>query len=426
MALFGSSIIPIRVMNLVLGSVNALIVYLIIEKNWSQKRALFSGLVMGLFPVASIFDVLAMQDTLALTLVLSSLYYYMDHPFFSGILLALSGQSRTEFLLIGFFIVCVYFLVEGLSTDRLPFLIGWFITTFSFACFLYSKTGNPFYHLYWSLYNVFGGWDVGNQNRSFLDLMFSWVLWKLSVWPTKLTGIFILFPLISFAVTTFYLIRKRMKGYPFPVFFLSTLVVLSPSFVTYLWSNHEYLMIMLRMLNPIFSLFLLMIPILSRTDVIRSLEGWLVGLNIPYIVLLLILLSYAFFIPYYSRFQVVTSSAFRSADLALIYYDGGTIVCDYPTINYRLVNKGGVTVDELLGNHYAPNYYGISDPIEYARWFDENDISLWLYYDSRAIPVWSVVKENYPHLLIHIVDLPSARLYAVNDTLLDDIMVMGR
>lgn len=426
LSIFGSSILSIRVFNLVLGSVNAVIIYLIIEKNFSSKMALFLGLSAGFFPIASIFDILALQDTIAVTLVLSSIYCYSSHPFYSGILLALSGQSRTEFLLVGSFIVLIFFLVEGLSTERLPFLIGWVLITFLFGCFLYNQTGNPFYHLYWSLYNVFGGWEAGNQGKPLMELMFNWVVWKLKVWPTKLTGIFLLSSMASLVVSTLYFVRKKVEDYQFFTYFLSTLVVLSPSFITYLWSNHEYLMIMLRMLNPIFFLFLLLIPYLLRFDCIVILRDRLLDFKFPYLMLIIILLSNVFIVPYYSGFQAVTISAFKSADHAFPYYNGGKIVCDYPTINYRLVKRWGISSEDLLGNHYSPHYYGILNPLEYARWFDENEIKLWLYYDSRALPVWNVVSHNYPSLLIHIMDLPSARLYAVNQTILDDILTRGR
>ncbi|MDP2899932.1 MAG: glycosyltransferase family 39 protein, partial [Candidatus Bathyarchaeota archaeon] len=73
MAVAGSpSLQPIRLLNSALGAVNAGIVYLIGARFGSQRVGLWAGLLFAVFPVAAVFDVLALQDTMALTLLLAS------------------------------------------------------------------------------------------------------------------------------------------------------------------------------------------------------------------------------------------------------------------------------------------------------------------------------------------------------------------
>jgi 4-amino-4-deoxy-L-arabinose transferase-like glycosyltransferase len=83
-------------MNLILGGLNAALVYMIGSKYYSEKVGTYSGLLYGVFPVAAIFDVLALQDTVAISFMLSSILLLGERPFATGCLLALAGQSRTE------------------------------------------------------------------------------------------------------------------------------------------------------------------------------------------------------------------------------------------------------------------------------------------------------------------------------------------
>lgn len=425
MALFRTaSILPYRVFNLFFGGINAVLVSKAGKRFFSERTGFYSGLLFAVFPVASIFDILAMQDTLALTFLLSSLLLIRENPFWSGLLLGLAGQSRTELFLVGIIILMGYCLRERLYTESLPFLIGWLAVTFIFSAFMFTQTGHPFYHLYVSLLNIFGGWKPENLGRPFYDLMWSWMIWKLRVWPTKATGIIILGMGIASASWIPYMARKKWVRYQPQLYFVTTASVLTPIFITYLGSNQLSFLVMLRMIVPIMALGLPLIIHYSTLFWRRT------GIDYDFtfiepILILLFLTSFLYFVPVYSGYQIHTETAFASADIAYLEYTGGRIVCDYPTMNYRFISEHKIEPGDILSNHYSPAYYGIEEPIEYVRWLASNNVTLWLYAEDRAEPVWNVLSKNYPDLLVFIESTPDAQIYRVNQTEVHRILLDG-
>lgn len=163
---------PFRFLNASLGAVNAALVCLIGRRYDSPRVGLWAGVIFAVFPVAAVFDVLGLQDTIALILLLASLYVAGTRPFWSGLLIGLAGQSRTELLLVSAVVVVWMLIVERFSTERLPMLIGWLLVIGLGAYHLYTQTGNPFYGLYWSLYGVFSG-APGGGGGTFLGSMWA-------------------------------------------------------------------------------------------------------------------------------------------------------------------------------------------------------------------------------------------------------------
>jgi len=140
------------------------------------------------------------------------------------------------------------------------------------------------------------------------------------------------------------------------------------------------------------------------------------------IVAALFFVSYLLFLPAYGGFQAYTEEAFTSADVVHGLYGGGTIVCDYPTINYRLVYVWCVEPGDLLGNHYSPHYYGVDDPLAYAEWLKENDVALWLKTGFRGEPVLDVVEANYPGMFERLYGESYTVVYRVDRDRLESIL----
>jgi hypothetical protein len=416
-----TSITPYRVLNVILGSFNAVLVFKVGSRFYSQSTGMFSGLIYSIFPVATVFDTLAMQDTIALTFLLASLFLIKEKPFWAGLSLSLAGQSRTELMLVGLIIIFGYVIKERINTNSLPYLIGSFLGLGVFSFYVFTQTGNPFYSFYWSLRNVFGGWITGNESKTFLNLMLTWIIQKLTVWPSKPTGIVILLIGLTTIIFIPYMALKRLKLYQPQLYFLSTASVLTPIFITYLGSSTYNLLIMLRMINPIIALGapLLIHLIEKETQKYNNLN---LAHSSRTLLLALTIASSIRFLPSYATYQRYQTEVFYSANLVSQYYQNGTIVCDNPTINYCLINNAAIDFKLIIGNHYAPNYYGVRDPLEYAEWLHENNVSLWIYYDDQSETVWSVLSINYPDLLIPLNQGPNTRIYAVNQTLLADIL----
>ena len=413
-------ILPYRIFNLIAGSLNSLLVFYVGRSFFNFETGYRSGIIYALFPVAAIFDVIAMQDTIAITFLLASLYLIKERPFWSGILLALAGQSRTEFLLTGFVIIVGYSLRERFSTKSQPFIIGYVLVTGIFGVHLIQQTGNPVFPLYYSLYNIFGGLKNENEGIHFLKLMLRWAAWKLSVWPKKITGIMLLFFASAMASLVPYMAWKKWSNYQPVLYSITTIAILSPIFLTYIGSDFESLLIMLRMVNPIIALSIPLVLYLFHRY-FGSKNRNFNNLTFLFIILCLIY-SFTLIQPQYIPFQEKAKEAFYASDKVFEYYKEGNIVSDYPTMNYWLIQKHELNAKNIIGNHYSPHYYKIDTPICYVQWLSENNITLWLYWDDRAKPVWDVITLNYPGLFILVEDMPAANIFLVDQIELAEIL----
>lgn len=416
------SILPYRALNALLGGGNSCLVYLIGRDNFDRGVGLYSGLLLSLYPVAAVFDVIAMQETLALTFALSSIYLFKTRPSWSGVLLALACQSRIEYWLASIIFVLGVALVERLSTETQPFLVSWIGVTFFFCLLFRHWTSNPVYPLYWSLFNVFGGWTERGWGLPFHSLMLRWVTEKLIAWSGKATGVLLLGSFASLPVALMVMFRRKRERYHLTLFFLGILVVFGPLFVTYFPKNIRGLLIMLRCSIPSVAFGGVLLFSSVRRLKMRVFNDGLRRLPIEPLLVTAVLLSSSYFIPAYEQFQAHPRVAFTAADAAINHYEGGTIICDHPTINYRLVTRWGVGVSDLLGNHYSPNYYGVTDPSEYVRWFERNNVSLWLYAGFDAEPVWDVISANTPDLLVFKDEVYGVRIFEVERSVLDRVL----
>jgi len=417
-----ASIFPYRVLNVLLGGINAYLTYLIGRDNFHREAGFYAGILFAVYPISVVFDVIAMQETLALCFALLSVCVFRSHPGWSGILLAMAGQSRTEFWLVAIIFVTGVALIERLSTESLPFLLAWLSVT-SIFCVLYRVwTSNPVYPLYWSLSNVFGGWTESGQGLPFHVLMLRWIGEKLAAWSIEATGLLLLGSFAAFILVFVYILKRRWRDYQVPLFFLSSLIVFAPLFVTYYPKHIINMLLMLRASIPIAALGSVLLCGLILRAKARLTRGNPERLPIETVLILVAILSFRYFIPAYDQFQLDTQLAFAAADLAIEFYERGTIVCDYPTMNYRFVSQWRVKASDLLGNHYSPHYYGVTELLEYARWFDRNNITLWIYTGDRADPVWAVTSRNMPGLLVLRGEANGVRVYSVNRAVLDRVL----
>jgi len=416
------SIVPYRALNIILGGVNTYLVYLIGRDNVYWKVGMFASVFFALFPIGIVFDIVAMQETLALSFALLSLHYFNSKPGRAGIFLALAAQSRTEFWLVSMiFVICAVTIERG-SERAVVFTLSWFIVMGIF-CFLYRLwTSNPFYPLYWSLFNVFGGWTERGRGLPLPRLMLQWLSYRMQSWPSRASGQILLGSAVTLTGSLVQMLRRPRKGYHLVLFFLVSTVVFGPLFLPYYPEQGKHLLYMLRMSLPIAaSGAVLLFALVYRTR-IRRLNGALRNVDLGLILTTLLVIPGMGLIPSYTRFQEETNRAFSAADDAYSHYEGGTIVCDHPTMNYRLVTRWGVGATELLGNHYSPHYYGISNPQRYAEWLAKHNVTLWLYSGNRAYPVWAVVSKETPGLLVYLGESHGTKIYEVNRTLIEELL----
>jgi hypothetical protein len=126
--------------------------------------------------------------------------------------------------------------------------------------------------------------------------------------------------------------------------------------------------------------------------------------------------------PEYVALQGDVLNEYACADSILDQYTRGTIVCDMPSMVYRLTNTHGVEPDDILSNHYSPNHYGLNDSRKYLEWLYEQDVCIWTYYGERGTPIWLVMETKYPKVFKNITGEPGMGVYAVDRSVLDSLL----
>ena len=124
----------------------------------------------------------------------------------------------------------------------------------------------------------------------------------------------------------------------------------------------------------------------------------------------------------YSGFQAETTTTMNIADTTWKFYPGGTLACDYPMMNYRFVSRWGLSTGNLISNHYAPQSYGSTDPLEYAKWLAYNRVTLWVRYWDDAETVYSEVQRVSPKILAEAYENSGIKVYLVDRSELDRVL----
>ncbi len=123
----------------------------------------------------------------------------------------------------------------------------------------------------------------------------------------------------------------------------------------------------------------------------------------------------------YQMLQGTVQNEFNVADKVADTYQSGGIVCDLPSMVYRLSSKWGVEPESIISNLYSPHYYGISDPASYGEWLRNGDVTIWCYHGERGDYVWSILSQ-YPDLLIIIEGGPRNGYYIVDASARDSFL----
>jgi len=415
-----SSIEIIRLFNILIGSINTSLIYKIADTYYGNENAILSGISYAIFPISSIFDSIGMQDTIALNFVLFSLHYMRKHYFWSGIFLGFACHSRVEYTLISFIVLTGFIMRERLNTSSQPYLLGWLVGWGIPTLHIYLQTGNPIYPLYYSLYSVFGGYTSKFKGLPFCEVMYEWISSRSQIWGNSFYGLTIIIVILICLFLIQSIVWKRWSGYEPILYWASTLMVLSPLFLPYFESDISFLLMMIRFILPIVALGL---PLFFK--VISQIELYQISVLRKFVktgFIVAMFLSNFLTIPHYMILQNSIIEEFEVVDKMGAYYNGGTIICDIPSMVYRLVIEYNVNPRSVLSNLYCPKYFGLEDPLEYLNWIKTKDIRVWMYYDERGDPVWYTLEKNYPGILVNLFGEPRDGCYYINYTLVDSIL----
>lgn len=409
-----------RIFNVAMGSFNSVLVYKIAKGYYSLENARWSGLAFALFPISIVFDSVAMQDTVALTMFLSSLLVMREHFFVSGLLLGLACHSRVEYAIVSVLILSGFLMRERLQTDSQPYLFGWFVGWGVPTLHIYAQTGNPVYPLYWSLYSVFGGYTSTYKGQPFAYTMYRWLSSRSYIWTVSPSGLLIILFGASGLILIPWMAKRKWKRYQPQLYLVSTVMVMTPLVMPYFDSERLHLLLMMRFFIPITALGLpLLFHAISRLEGVNIVLG---SSKILRVGVFLLLLSGFLVIPEYVALQGTVQNEFYIADDIAALYSGGRIVCDMPSVVYRLSNAHGVEPENIISNHYSPHYYGLNGSRTYLEWLYMQDVSIWTYYGDGGTPVWLVMEANYPSVFKNLLGEPGMGVYTVDRSVLDSLL----
>ena len=153
-----SSNIPFRLLNIILGGLNSIIVYKIGLKYYDRKVGIYTAFFTAFFPGIIIWNILNLYETIAAFFFLMCIYTFDTHLYYSGVVLALSANCRTEYWPISVGILCILLIIErDNKTEKfIPFFTGWLSIMAPTSFFYFIRTGNWFYPIYFGLWGGFG------------------------------------------------------------------------------------------------------------------------------------------------------------------------------------------------------------------------------------------------------------------------------
>lgn len=401
-----SSLLPFRIFNLIMGSFSAVLVYLIGQEEFGWKSGILSGIIVAVGSSYVAFDITGLQDAFATFCILLSIYLSKKRPSISGIFLGIGCQSRIEYWGIStlyFIFMLIYRIPKQKKIKRLDFFyakfLGWFITMSLFGVFLYSRTKNPIYPFYWSIYNVIGGFRGPSAGQPFLGL----IITKIVNLFSPASGYFLpkLFFIITAIISSYLYLKsvkdkKDVKNIDFYITLLSFFIFRSVFFVA---GGVKWLIIPFErlILIRVFQVDIALGLILLISHGMILFKNYQKLLTI--IIIFLIPLS-CYNIGDYSKFQESQKANFDAADTLISIWDEGTITCDNPNMVYRFINAG-VPTKNIISNLYSPFYYSSTPSVgQFIDWFINNNITYIVYTGGGwSHKVVRFAQNNLPSLL---------------------------
>jgi hypothetical protein len=336
-------IVLARLLSLVFGSLTVVLIFLLCHRYWGTTVAVAASAFAALAPASVFNDVAGMAEPIGVALVLFGIWLTPRHGFWAGVSWACAAMARVEAWLFGAGLIVAWLLGRRRGQPRWSLAAGWVLVLALYAKFLYDRTGNPIYPVYWSFQFVaFGGFDSGAVVPSGQEMLglplagavavsaagLAWSLWKRP--PSYLLLVYG-FGYSAYSFATFLKVDDwKERRFEFPMDFAAILVAV------------------------------LLFKVLPERR--RGLEplGWAIAIAG-------LLVVQIFWIPIQSAYSA-TEPGFRDQvrlgrAIGVVYnrpeYKGGglTVPGDDPTLVYVLVRNEKVPGARISSEFYDPFYY---------------------------------------------------------------------
>jgi hypothetical protein len=404
-----SDIMVARLVSTVAGAGVVLLIYLLCRRYWGLGVAVFAGSFVAVLPIAVFNDTSGMLEPPAVALMLLGVWLMPDRPFLAGAMWGLAAAVRPEAWLFSAGLIVGAFLQRKPDRDPRAAAYGWGLVMAAQMLFLWSRTGNPLYPVYWNfLANAAGKW-VDTPGAS-----------QLAIRPLFLT----LWLLATVGLGT--VLWRRPAGFLFLLygFGYSALVMGLFAFTPILsvWSSWTWMMWLLEFPYE-FAAVLAVVGAFQLASRVprgsRSLAGWVLapGLLLTLLVWVPLQAVYASTAPAWQ--EALSAGRLIGSLYAVVAPDGGglNLPPNRPDLTYALVHDGGVPARNLVSQLYDPMYYRAAQSPQpdgqaldqlYGCWLTATDSRILLV--DRSQSVYTKLVADEPGWFRPIGDIPDLGL----------------
>ncbi|MFC1624972.1 hypothetical protein ACFL15_01200 [Patescibacteria group bacterium] len=385
------SVLVAQVISILFASLNAVLVFLIIERYFNKNAAFFASMFFALIPTALFHDTLGLQESMGLFFLIWGIYLYSKRALASGFIWMLAGMIRAEFWIFGFALVVASILGKKKTDHKILTAIGYAIPGLIYMKYLLNWTQNPIYPVYWNFLVIgLGKWG---GVRSALDPRVESI--------RMLCRVFTIVP----AAITFYILYKKPKFYLFYFFgflyftFICFLFGFSNHFqaVTYYYLNKYtwYEIVGDILVGKIFIFVEAFAGLLLSIFFLYFLPKKLgkVAAVIGSIIIIAILASSQYlWLPIKQHYQIsgeVDAAQTTASVIAGRYSKGGKVILPSgsPNLTYFLAYNEKIPGEKMISSFYNPLYYYEGDkPFddwgnlrqEFYNWLQKNNAELFV------------------------------------------------
>jgi len=387
-----TSMLPFRVLNGIIGSATAYLVYIVARRHFNSVAGLLAAVMVMLCPLLIFNSIIGMEETIGAFFIVLALNFFNRRNFFFGFFLGLASLCRIEFwpLSIG---LCISYLIFGKNSNGLvESTIGWLTPMIPYFIHVRGTTGNPFYAFYWNF--------IGN-------IAGVWTPWYVDPLVRTLFGVILVGSVAGLLVLLKY--RGRVQGYMLYVLFLGFLAYHG---LTYVLGGFAPLFDRFFVLDAILGFILL------GRYVARMPRSKVAGVAIC----ILVALSTVYAAPYYMGLQSDILGLYRIADAVGHAYADGTILCDMPMITYRLVDHWHISHEKILGTLYMP----LEDLDRALSWLKSKDASWIVVAEPKAQKVITFfhekLEDKFDKLFTLHYSFSGAELYKIDETYVEEVL----
>jgi len=386
-----------RLLSLVAGSVNVLLLFLIGRRFWGAHVGVGIALLSAFNPIVIFNDPSGMVEPFGLVFLLAGILAYPRRPFVAGLLWALASMARAEAWLFSMGLLAAAMLGKEESNRKIGLLLGWAIPIAFYMKYLLDWTGNAIFPVYWNfLANAAGRWVYRETLTSY----------QMAARPV-LVAVFAL----SLLACLWVLLRRPPASQFYLLGFGSTafitgfigLTAYLTGYETWFWLTRFFVFPYMFLGALAAILFLKWIP--QRLPLWgRFGLGWfavsamLVGVQAIWPAVLHDVS------PGYTNQPSSSTLQEQAKVVREAYVDGRVLIPeDNPQFTYALVRFGGFRASDFLGQMYGPTYYYEGgDPFvhwetvgpQMWNWFATEDVTVLVTYP--ADPRFSRMMEEKP------------------------------